>query len=480
MTRSSDTSHTQGRDAAITRARAYATSGTFEADLARRVAFKTESQRLPASAPDLIAYLEQEIAPAFEALGFTCQRYDNPIAGQPPALLATRLEHPTLPTVLGYGHGDVIHGFDERWTRGKGPWVTQRDGDRVYGRGTADNKAQHTINIAALASVLAARGGKLGFNAKFLIEMGEETGSKGLKDLIAAHREDFLATVFIASDGPRVAPDRPTIVLGNRGALTFDLVCSLREGAHHSGNWGGLLADPAIILAHGLASIVGPKGGLRLRACVPPPIPETVRAALADVTVDAGTDGPAIQAWWGEHGLSAAEKVYAWNSLCVLAMSAGSPDAPVNAIAPSAWARCQLRYVVGTPVDAVLAALRRHFDLSGFPMIEVRAAPDAGAFAATRTDPDHPWALWARRSIEHTTGAKPAIVPSTGGSVPNDIFQDVLGLPTIWIPHSYAGCSQHAPDEHILMSVVDSALAVMAGLYWDLGAGDTPGKDTTR
>ena len=83
-------------------------------------------------------------------MGFTTRIYDNPLAGQGPVLLATRIEDATLPTVLGYGHGDVIRGLEDQWTKGKGPWVTARDGDRLYGRGTADNKGQHTINMAAL------------------------------------------------------------------------------------------------------------------------------------------------------------------------------------------------------------------------------------------------------------------------------------------------------------------------------------------
>ena len=71
-----------------------------------------------------------------------------------------------------YGHGDVVAGLDEQWTDGSSPWdLTERD-DRWYGRGTADNKGQHTINMAALRAVLATRG-QLGFNCKFLIEMGE-------------------------------------------------------------------------------------------------------------------------------------------------------------------------------------------------------------------------------------------------------------------------------------------------------------------
>ncbi len=463
-----------GRDGAITRARAYVDGGDFERDLGRRVAIRTESQALPGSLAEIERYVTDEMIPSFERLGFACKAYPNPVAGQGPVLLASRIEDTSLPTVLGYGHGDVIRGQDDQWTKGKGPWVVARDGERLYGRGTADNKCQHTINIAAMAAVMAERGGKLGFNAKYIIEMAEETGSAGLGAVIAARKSDFAATVLIASDGPRVTPERPTIVLGNRGAITFDLICELREGGHHSGNWGGLIADPAIILAHAIASFVGPKGGLRLKAWLPPPIAPHIRECLKDVEIDGGSDAPKIDGWWGEPGLSGPEKVYAWNSFAVLAMTAGSPGAPVNAIAPSARARCQLRYVVGTNVDEVLPALRRHLDQNGFSSVRVEEAKGVGKFPATRTDPDHPWAQWARQSLERTTGSRPAIIPSTGGGVPNDVFQDGLGLPTLWLPHSYAGCSQHAPDEHILLPVARSAMAVMAGLYWDLGEGRLP------
>jgi hypothetical protein len=75
-------------------------------------------------------------------------------------------------------------------------------------------------------------------------------------------------------------------------------------------------------------------------------------------------------------------------------------------------------------------------------------------------------------SARRSSNVKPAIIPSTGGSICNDIFTDDLGMATIWIPHSYASCSQHAPDEHILMPLSRSAIQLMAGLYWDIGAGE--------
>ena len=80
------------------------------------------------------------------------------------------------------------------------------------------------------------------------------------------------------------------------------------------------------------------------------------------------------------------------------------------------------------------------------------------------------------KSLERTTGQRTAILPNLGGSLPNDVFSDLLGLPTVWIPHSYASCSQHAPNEHMLAPVARDALRLMAGLMWDLGEGGTPGR----
>jgi hypothetical protein len=88
---------------------------------------------------------------------------------------------------------------------------------------------------------------------------------------------------------------------------------------------------------------------------------------------------------------------------------------------------------------------------------------------ASRTDPDHPWVQFALTSLERTEGIAPALLPNLGGSLPNDVFTDGLGLPTIWIPHSYPGCAQHAPDEHLLAPLARQALRLMTALFWDLG-----------
>jgi acetylornithine deacetylase/succinyl-diaminopimelate desuccinylase-like protein len=458
------------RENAIARARAHFDSGTFRDVLARRVAIATESQETDA-AGELDRYIAEEVGPELEALGFSCRTVRHERA-RGPFLIAERIEDQGLPTVLGYGHGDVTRRQAERWQDGLSPWaLTERDGC-WYGRGIADNKGQHTVNIAALRAVLETRG-TLGFNAKYLIEMGEEIGSPGLRELCGAEKEALRADLLIASDGPRLSADRPTLFLGSRGGISFDLRIKAREGAHHSGNWGGLLSNPAVQLAHAIAALIGPEGRILVPELKPTELPASVRQALADCPVVDAAGGPRIDPDWGEPGLSAAEKVFGWCALEILAFEAGEPRAPVNAIPGHAFARLQLRFVVGVDPEGVVPAVRRHLEAAGFGNVEVTVA-DEEMFRATRLDPADPWVGFAARSIERTTGQRPAILPNLGGSLPNDAFADNLGLRTIWVPHSYAGCSQHAPDEHLPPHLLREGLEMMAGLYWDIGSGETP------
>ena len=209
--------------------------------------------------------------------------------------------------------------------------------------------------MAALAAVLAERGGRLGFNAKFLIEMGEETGSTGLRRALRRAQGGFAADVLIASDGPRVGPSGRPCSWARAARSISTSSCDLREGGHHSGNWGGLISNPGIILAHALACIVGPTGAAAGAGAGGAADAEGGQECLADVEIDGGEAGPQVDAWWGEPGLTPAERVYASNVFNILAFTTGTPGRPVNAIPPKAVANCQLRFVAGTDVGTASA-----------------------------------------------------------------------------------------------------------------------------
>jgi acetylornithine deacetylase/succinyl-diaminopimelate desuccinylase-like protein len=212
---------------------------------------------------------------------------------------------------------------------------------------------------------------------------------------------------------------------------------------------------------------------------MPASIPDSVRKALLDCTPQPEPDEPQIDPWWGEPGLSAAEKLYAWNTFEILAFRTGNPDNPVNAIPGKAVATCQIRFVAGCDPDTFIPILRRHLDANGFECVSIGLARKS-FMRATRRDPENPWVRGAAASIRCTTGVNPAVLPNIGGSLPNDCFAETLGLPTLWIPHSYAGCSQHAPNEHVLGPVMREGLQMMTGLFWDLAEEGTPSSEITR
>lgn len=450
---------------AVEQAMRYFDSGEFQQLLARRIACVTESQRQDRD-QELDHYLRDEIAPQLTALGFTLHFFDNPQAANRPFLIATRIEDAALPTLLCYGHGDVVFGDDENWREGLSPWQLKEEGDRWYGRGSADNKGQHCVNLAALEQVFSARGGKLGFNCKILFEMGEEISSPGLAKICQEQQELLRADLFIASDGPRLNAVRPTLFLGSRGAVNFRLTINARDNAYHSGNWGGLLSNPGTQLANAIASLVNAQGVLQIEALKPDSLTEAVREILSDVEVGGMPGDPELAAHWGEPGLSPTERLYGWNTLEVLAYETGNLARPMNAIPGKATAVCQLRFVVGTDWQNLVQHVEAHLRQHGFDNVDVefmRGSP------ATRLDPLNPLVTWALESLAISSGKKPALLPNLGGSLPNEVFSDILGLPTLWVPHSYPACGQHGVNEHMLKSIAREGLQIMTRLFWQLG-----------
>lgn len=440
-------------------------NGEFKQRLAQRINYQTESQQLPRP-NSLDLYLKQIIQPELESLGFKVTLIENPILENCPFLIAERCEDPALPTVLCYGHGDVVFGDAANWREGLEPWQLIEENDRYYGRGTADNKGQHTINFAALEQVYIARGKKLGFNCKVLFEMGEEISSPGLAMIAEQYKEQLKADLFIASDGPRLSADKPTLFLGSRGCANFKLTINSRDQSYHSGNWGGLLSNPATQLANAIACLVDKRGRIQVNGLKPPAISLTIREILSNIEPTNEINDPKIDLNWGEPDLTPAERLFAWNSLEVLAFTAGNPAKPINAIPPNASAICQLRFVVGTDTQNIIHYLEEHLKQHGFDNIQIEIC---GITAATRFDPTDPLVNWALSNIQKATDKKPTLLPNLGGSLPNDVFADILGLPTLWIPHSYPACGQHSVNEHMLKTIAYEGLNIMTHLFWSLG-----------
>ena len=144
------------------------------------------------------------------------------------------------------------------------------------------------------------------------------------------------------------------------------------------------------------------------------------------------------------------------NSFSILALKSGDIDVPVNAIQPSAKALCQLRFVVGTDANKVILSLREYLDQHGFQDIKI-ITENAINFEAARTNLDKVWLEKIEHILEEFYGELVNVIPHLAGSLPNNCFTDVLNIPTIWIPHSYKECSQHAPNEHLPINLLRDA-----------------------
>jgi acetylornithine deacetylase/succinyl-diaminopimelate desuccinylase-like protein len=156
----------------------------------------------------------------------------------------------------------------------------------------------------------------------------------------------------------------------------------------------------------------------------PKTLTNSVRAALADAIIDAGEGAPDPRGL-GREGADAGRARVRLELFEVLAFKTGNPDRPVNAIPPSAIAYCQLRFVVGTDPHDILPALRRHLDGTA-SRHRVEQAREV-IMNATRLDPDNPWAKFAAARSRQTAARSRNMLPNLGGSLPNEVFTDILG-----------------------------------------------------
>jgi acetylornithine deacetylase/succinyl-diaminopimelate desuccinylase-like protein len=225
------------------------------------------------------------------------------------------------------------------------------------------------------------------------------------------------------------------------------------------------LKDPSIILSHAIASITDARGQINIPEWLPTSLTPDIKEILAELPLlDAGFD---LDPDWGQKELTMTERVFGWNSFSVLAMLSGEPEAPLNAISGHARSTCQLRFVVGTDVNKIIPALRNHLDSFGFVDVNIHES-QMNPFPATRLEMNNSWLSLITKSLENSMGSKIDLLPNLGGSLPNDSFSEVLELPTIWIPHSYAGCAQHSPNEHLSVPLARQALIFMTALFADL------------
>jgi acetylornithine deacetylase/succinyl-diaminopimelate desuccinylase-like protein len=410
-------------------------------------------------------------------------------------------------TILFYCHYDGQPADPGAWT-GHRPWEpVLRDGSladgariipwpgdgryrdewRVYGRSASDDKSPIIMLLSALDALRDA-GAPPDVHLKFLFEGNEEAGSPHMRSLIAGSPDLLAADLVVMADGPEHASGRPTLVYGARGIVTTRLIVYGPDRPLHSGHFGNWAPNPAVRLAHLLASMKGPDGEVLVDGFYDDVVPlsDAERAAVRAVPADspAGYGFAAPEGWAGQRRLEATSLP----SLNVRGLGAGWIGAEARTIVPdSAVAEIDLRLVPDIrPADQV-ARLRRHVEGQGYhladgpPTAEERARhPRLGrlveleaGYPGMRTPMDHPVTRRIADAVARLTGREPVRVPMLGGSVPAVWFPVEAGTPVLLLPTVNPDNNQHSPDENLRLGSYFDGITTLAAVMRIGGGGAT-------
>jgi acetylornithine deacetylase/succinyl-diaminopimelate desuccinylase-like protein len=362
---------------------------------------------------------------------------------------------PGAPTVLLYSHYDVVGaGVESMWS--SPPFVaTERDG-ALFGRGTADSKA----NVIAHVGALRAWGGRPPVGIKLVIEGQEEVGGGALTTYPPAHPEEFGADAMVIADMGSVRPGVPTLTVALRGMAMVTVEVRTLAGAKHSGQFGGAAPDALITLLHALASLHDERGdvtvpGLRREAWTGASYSDDEFHELAEVLPGLPLIGT------GDLG----SRVWSGPAITVTGIDVPPVDGALNAVSPYARAKLNLRVHPEQDALEAQAALVEHLrSLRPFGIaLEVHAGETGNGFAAATSGPAYEA---ARTAMAAAWGSEP-VSAAGGGSIPlvNALQAAAPDAEVLLVGATDGYANIHAPDERVMLDELEKSIVAEAAFF---------------
>lgn len=417
-----------------------------------------------------VARCAEWLAAELRRIGLTAEAHPTP--AHPVVLAEWRGAPRGAPTVLIYGHYDVQPPEPLDLWRSPPFNATVRDG-RLYARGAADDKGQLWIHLKAIEACLATPG-KLPVNLVLLLEGEEEIGSTSLPGFLAAHSERLACDYIVISDTMMYAPGVPNILGSMRGLAYFEITARSAATDLHSGQYGGVVPNPAMALARTLATFLGGDGRVAI-----PGFYEDVREPtehrrrdLARLGFDERSfaSGVGLESLTGEPGYAALERMWLRPTCDVNGIESGYTGEGAKTVIPSsARAKVSFRLVPDQTPAQVERLLRAHLARLAIPAVRLElrllngappwcAESGTGVVGAARralaTEFEH-------EPVSGGTGGTIPIVPELARHLEAEILLVGFGLP---------GENAHAPNEWIDLDHLRRGMRAMVGLYWELAA----------
>lgn len=376
------------------------------------------------------------------------------------------------PTVMIYGHFDVQPAEPyELWeTPPFEPDI--RDG-RIYGRGSSDDKAGMMTPILAVEALLKTTG-KLPVNVKLFFEGQEEIGSPDLPPFVEANVDLLKADFIFSADGLQWTPDQPMVVDALKGMAKMEIVVQGPRSDQHSGLHGAGIANPAMALAHILASLKSVDGLITVDGFYDDVIPltEEDRAHIARVPYDeaeylAESGAPAT---FGEPGYTTRERIWARPALDINGLTSGYQGAGSKTVLPAeARAKITCRLVAAQDPVRIYDALVAHVHKHTPPGVTVRFEASGGGAVPYQMPYGHNGNGIAREVLAEVFGVEPYRTRS-GGSIPVlSTFLEYLGVHSVMFGWSMADENLHAPNEFARLSVYRKGQSAYVKLLEKLG-----------
>ena len=366
-----------------------------------------------------------------------------------PVVYADWLHAPGKPTILLYGHYDV-QPADPLAEWNTEPFTPTRRGDNLYARGASDMKAQVLALIRSVGALLAAD--SLTINVKFLIEGEEEIGSPSLGKFIPAHASLLQCDYMVSADSGILKPDVPSIVYGLRGLAYFELLVQGPQTDLHSGMFGGVVHNPANVLAHLIGGMHDSNGRILLPGFYDDVVtldPDERKALAATPYTDADVLAAAANPpeLYGERGFSSAERIGARPTLDVNGMLSGFTGEGSKTVLPAkAMAKISTRLVPNQDPAKVELQLRAYLQQHAPPSVRWTLKTLAGAHPAV-VDRTSPGMQAAARAMQTVFGTAPVMVRE-GGSVPIvGLMRTHLNIDTVMLGFALHDDGIHGPNE---------------------------------
>lgn len=383
-----------------------------------------------------------------------------------PLVFAQKHVSDTAPTVLVYGHYDVMPVAPlELWK--SAPFEPEvRDG-RIWARGADDDKGQSFLQVKAFEYLV--RTGQLRHNVKFILEGEEEIGSPSLHAFLTRHRELLKSDVILVSDTSMLSEDLPSLTTGLRGLAYWEIEVTGPQRDLHSGHFGGAVANPINVLCEMLAQVVDKNG----RISIPhfyddvQDIPAAEREMIARIPFDEARYKAAIgvKALRGERGYSTIERNACRPSFDVCGIWGGHTGEGSKTVLPSkAYAKVSTRLVPHQQHEVISQLFIDYMASIAPDCVTVKVTPMHGGEGYV-CPIDLPAYRAAERGFEQAFGKRPLAV-RRGGSIPiiSD-FEHTLGVKTVLMGFGLESNAIHSPNENFPLSMMRRGIEAIIGFH---------------